>query len=43
MVPFPYQSTKDSGKPLPPGFWIGLILVTALICIVNMCKGGVIP
>ena len=44
MVPFPQNwVNKDSGKPLPPGFWIGLILVTALICIVNMCKGGVIP
>ena len=43
MVPFPYQSTKDPGKSIPPGFWIGLVLVFALIYLTNQCKGGVVP
>jgi hypothetical protein len=43
MVPFPYRPTKDSGKPIPPGFWIGVILVFMLIYLTNQCKGGVVP
>jgi len=44
MVPFPKDYIeKDSGKSLPPGFWIGIVLVFILIYLTNQCKGGVVP
>ena len=44
MVPFPQNFiSKDPGNKLPPGFWIGLILILTLMYLVNQCKGGVVP
>ena len=32
---------KDQGGPLPPGFWIGIMLVAVLFIWLHGCKGGV--
>lgn len=37
---------KDPGRPLPsvpPGFWIGVIIVIVLFVWLHGCKGGVSP
>lgn len=31
---------KIDNKKVPPGFWIGLIMVLILFELVNRCKGG---
>lgn len=45
MVPFPKKDylKKDSGKPIPPGFWIGVALVLGLFAWLHGCEGGVAP
>ena len=32
---------KDPGGPLPPGFWIGVIMLAILFCYMHGCSGGV--
>lgn len=34
---------KDPGGPLPPGFWIGVVIVILLFICLHGCKGGVSP
>lgn len=34
---------KDPGGPLPPGFWIGVIIAILLFIWLHGCKGGVSP
>ena len=34
---------KDPGGPLPPGFWIGVIIVVLLFAWLHGCQGGVSP
>ena len=34
---------KDPGKPLPPGFWIGIVILAILFCWMHGCQGGVSP
>jgi hypothetical protein len=46
MVPYKGKTyyDKEPGKPLQPGFWIGLALVLLLLQLINQCKtGGVVP
>lgn len=31
---------KIGNEPVPPGFWIGLIMVLILLYLVQNCKGG---
>lgn len=31
---------KDEGDSLPPGFWIGIIMILILFYFVERCKGG---
>ena len=31
---------KIGNEPMPPGFWIGLVLVLLLLYFVQTCKGG---
>jgi len=31
--------TSASKEPLPPGFWIGLVMVTCLVLLMH-CQGG---
>ena len=35
--------TKDSGNKLPPGFYIGVIIVIFLFAWLHGCEGGVSP
>ena len=32
---------KDPGGPLPPGFWIGAVIIVILFIWLHGCKGGV--
>ena len=45
MNPFPTKDyvNKDPGKKLPPGFWIGVIMVILLFTWLHGCEGGVSP
>lgn len=39
--PFKRYCFKDPGGPLPPGFWIGVIIILLLFVWLHGCKGGV--
>lgn len=32
---------KDPGGTLPPGFWIGVVIIVLLLIWLRGCKGGV--
>ena len=34
---------KDPGGPLPPGFWISVVIVIIIFAWLHGCKGGVSP
>lgn len=41
MTTFKNQYFKDPGGPLPPGFWIGVVMMVLLLIWLHGCKGGV--
>ena len=42
-VPFKKNYNKIDDQPIPPGFWIGIIMILILLFIVDRCKGGGFP
>lgn len=43
MIPYNKSYQKCPNDPVPPGFWIGAIIVLLLFAWLHGCEGGVIP
>lgn len=41
--PFKKHYNKINDEPIPPGFWIGIVMVLILLFVVDQCKGGGFP